>query len=41
MALLLPAGLTHNRHAGNESGDNRRNLRTRYRDSYKHSREHE
>ncbi|KAH8240489.1 hypothetical protein KR038_003497 [Drosophila bunnanda] len=40
MALLLPAALSHNRHA-NDSSDIRRNLRTRYRDSYKHNRDHE
>ncbi|KAH8387753.1 hypothetical protein KR093_009375 [Drosophila rubida] len=42
MALLLPASLSHNHHnANNESSELRRNLRTRYRDSHKHSRDHE
>ncbi|KAH8284422.1 hypothetical protein KR018_005976 [Drosophila ironensis] len=40
MALLLPAALSHNRHA-NDSSDIRRNLRMRYHDSYKHNRDHE
>ncbi|KAH8368113.1 hypothetical protein KR084_007088 [Drosophila pseudotakahashii] len=40
MALLLPAALSHNRHI-NDSTDIRRNLRTRYRDSYKHNHDHE
>lgn len=40
MALLLPAALSKNRHA-NDSSDIRRNLRLRYRDSFKHNREHE
>ncbi|XP_068159673.1 hybrid signal transduction histidine kinase A isoform X2 [Drosophila tropicalis] len=40
MALLLPAALSRNRHA-NDSSDIRRNLRTRYHDSYKHNRDHE
>lgn len=40
MALLLPAALTHNHHV-NESGDLRHNLRTRYRDTYKHNHDQE
>ncbi|XP_039498612.1 uncharacterized protein LOC120456086 isoform X1 [Drosophila santomea] len=40
MALLLPAALSHNHHV-NESGDLRRNLRTRYRDAYKHNHDQE
>ncbi|XP_064538751.1 uncharacterized protein LOC135428606 [Drosophila montana] len=36
MALLLPAALSRSHHANNS-----RNLRTRYRDSYKHNRDHE
>lgn len=40
MALLLPAALSHNRHA-NDSSDIRRNLHSRYRESYKHNRDHE
>ncbi|XP_023179694.2 uncharacterized protein LOC111605416 [Drosophila hydei] len=40
MALLLPAALTRN-HRANDSSDSRHNLRTRYRDSYKHNRDHE
>ncbi|XP_060663411.1 uncharacterized protein LOC132796304 isoform X1 [Drosophila nasuta] len=42
MALLLPASLSHSHsHNTNESSELRRNLRTRYRDSYKHNRDHE
>ncbi|XP_016978674.1 cyclin-dependent kinase 11B [Drosophila rhopaloa] len=40
MALLLPAALSHNHHV-NDSSDIRRNLRTRYRDSYKHNHDQE
>ncbi|XP_016952086.1 uncharacterized protein LOC108025912 isoform X1 [Drosophila biarmipes] len=40
MALLLPAALSHSRHS-NDSGDNRHNLRARYRDSYKHNHDHD
>ncbi|KRK06528.1 E3 ubiquitin-protein ligase HUWE1 isoform X2 [Drosophila yakuba] len=40
MALLLPAALSHNHHV-NESGDLRRNLRTRYRDAHKHNHDQE
>ncbi|XP_017869432.1 PREDICTED: uncharacterized protein LOC108618037 [Drosophila arizonae] len=40
MALLLPAALTRN-HRTNESSDSRHNLHSRYRDSYKHNRDHE
>ncbi|XP_002058183.3 uncharacterized protein vex isoform X1 [Drosophila virilis] len=40
MALLLPAALSRSHHANNSS-DLHHNLRTRYRDSYKHNRDHE
>lgn len=40
MALLLPADLSKN-HNFNDSSDTRRNLRLRYRASFKHNREHE
>ncbi|KAH8264717.1 hypothetical protein KR044_002261 [Drosophila immigrans] len=41
MALLLPASFSHSRHNANDTSELRRNLRTRYRDSYKHNRDHE
>lgn len=40
MALLLPAELSKSRHE-NDTSDIRRNLRLRYRDAFKHNREHE
>lgn len=39
-ALLLPAELSKSRHE-NDTVDIRRNLRLRYRDTFKHNREHE
>ncbi|XP_055299240.1 somatomedin-B and thrombospondin type-1 domain-containing protein [Sitodiplosis mosellana] len=40
MALLLPAELSKSRHE-NDTVDIRRNLRLRYRDTFKHNRDHE
>lgn len=40
MALLLPAELSKSRHV-NDTVDIRRNLRLRYRDTFKHNRDHE
>ncbi|XP_055909621.1 somatomedin-B and thrombospondin type-1 domain-containing protein isoform X2 [Eupeodes corollae] len=41
MALLLPAELSNNHHFNDSSSETRRNLRLRYRASFKHNREHE
>ncbi|EDV95389.1 GH17600 [Drosophila grimshawi] len=43
MALLLPAALSRHRRVNDSDskGDSRHNLRTRYRDSFKHIRDHE
>lgn len=40
MAMLLPAELSKSRHE-NDTIDIRRNLRLRYRDTFKHNRDHE